>query len=55
MTQLVFLDQESITVDKGTVEPFTNHFMDGFKDVGRQESHIPITADDFMPRKMFKE
>ena len=41
------LDQGAITVDKGTAEPFTNHFMDGFKDVGHQESHIPITADDF--------
>ena len=42
------LDQGAITVDKGTVEPFTNHFMEGFKDVGHQESHIPITADDFL-------
>ena len=42
------LDQGAITDDKGTVEPFTNHFMDGFKDVGHQESHIPITADDFV-------
>ena len=41
------LDQGAITVDKGTVEPFTNHFMDGFKDVGHQASHIPITTDDF--------
>ena len=43
-----FLDRGAITVDKGTIEPFTNHFMDGFKDVGHQESHIPITADDFV-------
>ena len=42
------LDQGAITVDTGTVEPFTNHFMEGFKDVGHQESHIPITADDFL-------
>ena len=42
------LDQGAITVDKGTVEPFSNHFMEGFNDVGHQESHIPITADDFV-------
>ena len=42
------LDQGTITVDKGTVEPFSNHFMEGFNDVGHQESHIPITADDFV-------
>ena len=42
------LDQGAITVDKGTVEPFSNHFMEGFNDVGHQESHIPITADDFL-------
>ena len=40
------LDQGAIKVDKATVEPFTNRFMDGFKDVGHQESPIPITADD---------
>ena len=42
------LDQGAITVDKGTVEPFSNHFMEGFNGVGHQESHIPITADDFL-------
>ena len=41
------LDQGAITVDKGSAEPFTNHFMEGFNDVGHKESHIPFTADDF--------
>ena len=44
------LDRGAITIDKGTIEPFTNHFMEGFKDVGHQESHIPITADDFLSK-----
>ena len=42
------LDQGAITVDKGTIEPFANHFMDGFNDVGHQNSDVPITADDFV-------
>ena len=42
------LDRGAVTVDKGTVEPFANHFMEGFKDVGQQNSDVPITADDFL-------
>ena len=42
------LDQGAITINKGTTDPFSNHFMEGFNDVGHQESHIPITADDFV-------
>ena len=42
------LDQGAITVDKGTAEPFTNHFMEGFNDVGHQNSYVPITADEFL-------
>ena len=42
------LDRGAITIDKGTTDPFSNHFMEGFNDVGHQESHIPITADDFV-------
>ena len=42
------LDQGAITVDKGTFEPFSNHFMEGFNDVGHQNSDVPITADDFV-------
>ena len=41
------LDRSAITVDNRTVERVSNHFMEGFNDVGHQESHIPISADDF--------
>ena len=42
------LDRGAVTIDKGTVEHFANHFMEGFKDVGQQNSDVPITADDFL-------
>ena len=35
------LDQGAITVDKGTVEPFSNHFMEGFNDVGTSGKSYP--------------
>ena len=40
------LDCGAVTIDKGTVEPFANHFMEGFKDVGHQNSDAQVTADD---------
>ena len=40
------LDRGAITIDKGTTDPCSNHFMEGFNDVGHQNSDVPITADD---------
>ena len=42
------LDRGASTTDKGTTDPFSNHFLEGFNDVGHQESHTPTTADDIV-------